>query len=291
MKLVTYLLNRESRLGAVRGEEIVDLTAVAPDMLSLIEAGPEALARAAEHVETAVPTLPLTEALLLAPIPIPRRNIMCLGLNYVEHAKESYNARGQETTIPDFPIVFTKATTAVTGPYAAIPYNPNVSTKIDWEAEMGLIIGRPGKNITPEEAINYIFGYTVINDVSARDLQVQHKQYFKGKSLDGSCPMGPWITTADEVPAPHTMDITSRVNGVIKQASNTSLMIFDVPSIIYHLSRGMTLLPGDVIATGTPSGVGFARNPPEFLGPGDVVECEVAGLGVLRNTLAEELAL
>ncbi|MCB8985504.1 MAG: fumarylacetoacetate hydrolase family protein [Ardenticatenaceae bacterium] len=289
MKLVTYQLDNKSYLGAVREQEIVDLTAVAPDMLSLIEGGPEVWARASDYAATAVSVLPLAGASLLAPIPVPRRNIMCLGLNYVEHAQESYTARGQETKIPDFPIVFTKATTAVTGPGAAIPYNPAVSDKIDWEAEMGVIIGRSGKNLSPDEAMAHVFGYTIINDVSARDLQVQHKQYFKGKSLDGSCPMGPWIITADELPDPHGLNISSRVNGVTKQSSNTSLMIFNVPAILYHLSRGMTLLPGDIIATGTPSGVGFARNPPEFLSPGDVVECEVEGVGVLRNILIQEL--
>ena len=288
MKLVTYQLHGVSRLGAVRDGAVVDLTAVAPDMLTLIESGAEGLAQAEAYAKTASPTLPLNEATLLAPIPMPRRNVMCLGLNYVEHAKESYTARGQETKIPDFPIVFTKATTAVTGPYAAIPYDTAVSTRIDWEAEMAVIIGRQGKNIRPEEAMAYVFGYTIINDVSARDLQTQHKQYFKGKSLDGSCPMGPWISTADEIPDPHQLAITSRVNGVTKQASNTRYMIFDIPAILYHLSRGMTLLPGDIIATGTPSGVGFARQPPEFLAPGDVVECEVEMLGVIRNTLAPE---
>ncbi len=288
MKLVTYQLHGVSRLGAVRDGAVVDLTAVAPDMLTLIESGAEGLAQAEAYAKTASPTLPLNEATLLAPIPMPRRNVMCLGLNYVEHAKESYTARGQETKIPDFPIVFTKATTAVTGPYAAIPYDTAVSTRIDWEAEMAVIIGRQGKNIRPEDAMHYVFGYTIINDVSARDLQTQHKQYFKGKSLDGSCPMGPWIITADEIPDPHQLAITSRVNGVTKQASNTRYMIFDIPAILYHLSRGMTLLPGDIIATGTPSGVGFARQPPEFLAPGDVVECEVEKLGVIRNTLAPE---
>jgi 2-keto-4-pentenoate hydratase/2-oxohepta-3-ene-1,7-dioic acid hydratase in catechol pathway len=288
VKLVTYQLHGVSRLGAVRDGAVVDLTAVAPDMLTLIESGAEGLAQAEAYAKTASPTLPLNEATLLAPIPMPRRNVMCLGLNYVEHAKESYTARGQETKIPDFPIVFTKATTAVTGPYAAIPYDTAVSTRIDWEAEMAVIIGRQGKNIRPEDAMHYVFGYTIINDVSARDLQTQHKQYFKGKSLDGSCPMGPWIITADEIPDPHQLAITSRVNGVTKQASNTRYMIFDIPAILYHLSRGMTLLPGDIIATGTPSGVGFARQPPEFLAPGDVVECEVEKLGVIRNTLAPE---
>jgi 2-keto-4-pentenoate hydratase/2-oxohepta-3-ene-1,7-dioic acid hydratase in catechol pathway len=146
-----------------------------------------------------------------------------------------------------------------------------------------VVIGRSGKNISEAEAMNYVFGYTVINDVSARDLQRQGKQYFKGKSLDGTCPMGPWIVTKDELPEPHTLRVTSRVNGETKQDSNTSKMIFNIPATIAYLSRGMTLLPGDIISTGTPSGVGFARTPPEFLQPGDVVECEVEQVGLIRN--------
>ncbi len=285
MKLVTYEFAGESRLGAVRDQAVIDLAHFAPDMLGFIDAGETVWAQAEAYVAEAAVTRPLTEVTLLAPIPNPRRNVMCLGLNYVEHVEESYTARGQTTQIPDFPIVFTKATTAVNGPYATIPFDTAVSTRIDWEAEMAFIIGRHGKNISPEEAMTYVFGYTIINDISARDLQSQHKQYFKGKSLDGSCPMGPWIVTPHDLRDPHNLAITSRVNGVTKQASNTRYMIFNIPTIIYHLSRGMTLLPGDIIATGTPSGVGFARQPPEYLAPGDVVECEVEGLGVIRNSL------
>jgi 2-keto-4-pentenoate hydratase/2-oxohepta-3-ene-1,7-dioic acid hydratase in catechol pathway len=220
---------------------------------------------------------------LLAPIPVPPRNVMCLGLNYIEHAEESYTAQGKDVTLPEVPIVFTKATTSVIGPYDPIPWDPAVSDKLDWEAELGVVIGRSGKNISEAEAMDYVFGYTVINDVSARDLQRQGKQFFKGKSLDGSCPMGPWIVTADELSNPHALRITSRVNGRIKQDSDTGKMIFNVPAIIAYLSRGMTLLPGDIISTGTPSGVGFARTPPEFLRPGDLVECEVEQVGLIRN--------
>jgi len=153
--------------------------------------------------------------------------------------------------------------------------------------ELAVVIGRRGKNISAAEALDYVFGYTVINDVSARDLQTAYGgQFFKGKSLDGSCPMGPWIVTADEIPDPHALTLSCRVNGVTKQESTTADMIFNIPTAIEFLSRGMTLEPGDVIATGTPSGVGFARTPPEFLKPGDVVECEVEGIGVIRNTIA-----
>jgi 2-keto-4-pentenoate hydratase/2-oxohepta-3-ene-1,7-dioic acid hydratase in catechol pathway len=211
---------------------------------------------------------------------------MCLGLNYTEHAAESYTAQGKEVTLPEIPIVFTKATTSVTGPYDPIPFDAAVSDKLDWEAELAVVIGRQGKNIPEAAAMDYVFGYTVLNDVSARDLQRQGKQFFKGKSLDGSCPMGPWIVTAEELPDPHVLRITSRVNGDAKQDSNTDKMIFNIPAIIAYLSRGMTLQPGDIIATGTPSGVGFARTPPEFLQPGDVVECEIEQIGTIRNEVS-----
>ena len=161
--------------------------------------------------------------------------------------------------------------------------DPAVSVEVDWEAELAVIIGKTGKNVREEEAMNYVFGYTVLNDITARDLQRQHKQYFKGKSIDGYCPMGPWIVTADEVADPQRLPIRLRVNGVVKQEANTSMMIFSIRQIIAILSRGMTLEPGDIIATGTPSGVGFARNPPEFLKAGDIMETEVEGIGTMRN--------
>jgi 2-keto-4-pentenoate hydratase/2-oxohepta-3-ene-1,7-dioic acid hydratase in catechol pathway len=171
----------------------------------------------------------------------------------------------------------------VTGPYGSIPFDAAVSDQLDWEAELAVVIGRSGKNIPESEAMDYVFGYTVANDVSARDLQRQGKQFFKGKSLDGTCPMGPWIVTTAELTDPHNLRITSRVNGETKQDSNTDKMIFNIPATIAYLSRGMTLLPGDIISTGTPSGVGFARTPPEFLQPGDVVECEIEQIGTIRN--------
>lgn len=225
----------------------------------------------------------LDEVQLAAPIPRSRRNIMCLGLNYADHAQETAALRGRPGDAPDYPIFFTKAPTTVNGPFGDIIIDPAVSTAVDWEAELGVIIGKTGKNIRAEDALDYVFGYTIINDVTARDLQSRHKQYFKGKSIDGYCPMGPWIVTADEIPDPQKLTVRLRVNGMTKQDGNTSMMIFSVREIIASLSLGMTLEAGDIIATGTPSGVGFARNPPEYLQPGDVMETEIEGIGMMRN--------
>jgi 2-keto-4-pentenoate hydratase/2-oxohepta-3-ene-1,7-dioic acid hydratase in catechol pathway len=254
-------------------------------MLGLIRGGEASLARARE-AQTAGPSLPLDPSVLMAPIPEPRRNIFCLGWNYADHSKEAAHLRGKETKLPERPVFFTKLTTTANGAYSDVLVDPKVSEQNDWEVELGVVIGKGGKDIARSEAMAHIFGYLVINDVSARDVQTAHgKQFFKGKSLDGYCPMGPWIVTADEVPDPHALDLRCRVNGVTKQEGNTRDLIFDIPAIIEWLSLGLTLLPGDIIATGTPSGVGFARTPPEYLQPGDVVECEVEGLGCLRNRI------
>ena len=283
MKLVTFNHSGNVNVGLVRGDQVINLSTVAQNMTSLIEMYSGSFEQLRDQIEPIFGGIPLENVELLAPIPGPRRNVMCLGLNYAEHAEEHYAASGRHTELPEYPIVFTKAPTSINGPYDDIPYDPTVTQELDWEVELAVIIGRKGKNIAVEEAMEYVFGYSVLNDVSARDLQRRHKQFFKGKSLDGTCPMGPWIVTADELTEPHNLRVTSRVNGIVKQDSNTAMMIFDVPSIIHHLSCGMTLLPGDIIATGTPSGVGFARQPPEFLQIGDIVECEVEGIGIIRN--------
>jgi 2-keto-4-pentenoate hydratase/2-oxohepta-3-ene-1,7-dioic acid hydratase in catechol pathway len=291
MKLVTYVLGSHVSIGAVHERGIIDLAALAPDMLSLIAAGSVGLDRARAAVASAsgrsTAVIPIDSVTLLAPIPKPQRNIMCLGLNYAEHAKESAEARGREYKQHQHPVFFTKATHTINRHEGAIPFDAAVSEQIDWEAELGVIISRSGKNIPIEEAYNHVFGYTCTNDVSARDLQANHSQFFKGKSLDGACPMGPWIVTADEIPDPQHLQVTCRVNGEVKQNANTEVMIFRIPDIIAILSRGMTLDAGDIIATGTPSGVGFARKPPEFLKPGDVVEVEIEKIGVLRNRVGE----
>lgn len=283
MKLVTFENLDSTRIGAVTAKGIVDLSAIAADMLSLIRLGAEGLSRAAALVETADKFITLSEVKLLAPIPYPRRNVMCLGLNYAEHAEESLQAKGVKVALPEYPMIFTKGTNSINGPYDDIPYDASISEEIDWEVELGVVLGQSGKNISVAEAMNHVFGYTVLNDISARDLQWKHQQFFKGKSLDGCCPIGPWIVTADEVDEPHNLNVSCRVNGVVKQNSNTRHMIFNIAETIRHLSSGMTLLPGDIIATGTPSGVGFARKPPEFLKAGDLVECEVEGVGKISN--------
>ncbi len=227
----------------------------------------------------------LSDIQLAAPIPRPRKNLMCLGWNYAEHAKETAIIRGQDTKAPEYPVIFTKAPTTVNSPYGNIIIDPQVSVEIDWEAELAVIIGNGGKNISEEDAMSHVFGYSVLNDVTARDLQSRHKQFFKGKSIDGYCPMGPWIVTADEIEDPQQLEVRLRVNGITKQEGNTSMMVFPIRTIIAVLSQGMTLEPGDIIATGTPSGVGFTRNPPEFLKDGDVMETEVEGIGILRNVV------
>ncbi|MEZ4593829.1 MAG: fumarylacetoacetate hydrolase family protein [Chloroflexota bacterium] len=282
MKFVRYELNgRSPQIGLVVDNELIDLSGVAPSMHAVINLSEEGMAMIAQHANSS-PRIPLADVKLLAPL-LPRRNVMCLGKNYADHAREMQTAQNEPIELPKFPVIFTKATTSVSGPYDPIPFDPHVSEDVDWEVELAVIIGKEGKNIPAEQAMAYVFGYTVLNDVTARDLQRQGKQFFKGKSLDGYCPTGPWIITRDELPNPHDLDVRCLVNGVEKQASNTRNMIFDIPFTIAYLSRGMTLLPGDIIATGTPDGVGAARTPPEFLRPGDVLTSIVEGVGELRN--------
>ena len=212
--------------------------------------------------------------------------MFCVGWNYLEHFEEGAKARPHVQDMPAHPAFFTKAPTAVNGPFDPIPLHANVTEKLDWEVELGVVIGRGGRDIAEADAMKHIYGYAVINDVSAREVQRQHgQQWFKGKSLDGTCPMGPWIVTSDEVPDPHALRVTCRLNGVVKQDASTAQMYFRIPRIIAELSAGLTLEPGDVISTGTPAGVGHARTPPEFMRAGDVLETEVEGIGALRNRI------
>ncbi len=301
MRLATFRDEAGTRIGVVRGQRIVDLARAAllageepppelRDMQALIEGGATALRRVHALVDgtPAETGLPLDGVELLAPIPRPRKNVFCLGRNYAEHAAESLRAIGQEVKLPSYPNVFTKAPTAITGPFAEIPYDAAVSPELDWEVELTVVIGRSGRHIAKAGALAYVFGYTVLNDVSARDIQNKPGvQFFQGKSVDAASPVGPVIVTADEIPDPQRLRLQLRLNGEVKQNDTTANMLFDIATIIETLSRVLTLEPGDLIATGTPSGVGFARTPPEFLKPGDVMESEVEGIGTLRNRVVD----
>jgi 2-keto-4-pentenoate hydratase/2-oxohepta-3-ene-1,7-dioic acid hydratase in catechol pathway len=265
----------------VRGQEVAALDGMASDMLSLIDAGSQGLAQAQQAADAATNWQPLDRVTLLAPIPRPRQNVVCVGLNYVAHAVESDRARGREHKLPSAPVFFTKAVTAVAAPSGEFMLDGQATAQLDYEAELAFVIGRSGKNISRADALGYVFGYMVGNDISARDLQARHQQFFKGKSLDGSCPLGPWIVTADEIPDPAALTVRLRVNGELRQESGVHDLIFDVPTLIEHLSLGMTLEAGKIVLTGTPAGVGLGFTPPRFLQAGDVVETEIDGIGKL----------
>lgn len=257
---------------------------LAETLEEFIETGEEGLLNLAKLLESngkdkSVDPIPLSEVQLDVPFH-PRRNILCVGKNYQEHVREF--DQNKNAANPAAPIFFTKATTSVIGPDEEIDSHPDVTSQVDYEGELGVIIGKRGTDIAPEDAMKYVYGYTIINDVTARDLQKTHVQWFRGKSLDTFCPMGPTILVGGW-PAPFT--IYTRVNGHLRQEGNTSDLIFSIPKLISTLSAGMTLLPGDVIATGTPKGVGMGLNPPEFLKKGDVVEITIDPIGTLRNTV------
>jgi len=289
MKLATYLDGRP-RVGAVVDGGVVDLSGRFGSMLELIEGGGEALEEARAVAAGSGPAARLDEVRLLAPIPRPRRNVFCMGWNYLTHFEEGRGRReGQGEELPEYPTFFDKPTTTVIGPHDDIPFDPNFSEKIDYEAELAVVIGRSGRSIPAGEAMDHVFGYTAANDVTARDVQRRHGgQWLKGKGMDGSCPLGPWIVTADEIPDVQNLQVQCRVNGVQKQNSNTRFMVFPVARLIEELSLAMTLLPGDVLLTGTPEGVGYARTPPEFLRPGDEVTVYVEGVGEISNRVVEK---
>ena len=292
MKLITYELAGAVRLGLIDPQAGMvhplseHETAFGNDMVALIKH------RAAHNDSPQIESsgVAVENVKLLAPIPRPTKNIFCVGKNYYEHAQE-FTQSGFDATskrgdnVPDNPIIFTKAPTTVTAPGDDVPCHSDVSAQLDYEAELAVIIGTGGRGIAKAEAFDHVFGYTITNDVTARDLQLKHRQWFIGKSLDGSCPMGPWIASADEIDA-ENLSIRCWINGELRQEANSRDLIFDIPTLIETISAGIRLEPGDIISTGTPAGVGIGFDPPRFLAPGDVMKIEIDGLGTLQNRIA-----
>lgn len=310
MRLVTFLRLGDPRLGAVVDERVIDLNAayrhfqkgahtlraqelaaaiLPPDMLGFLEGGNPALMAAREVLQQVVNAdstaladkgilYPLKSVTLKAPVPRPTKLIL-VGLNYRDHADEA------KMKIPEVPTLFSKYASSIIGPGETIRV-PTVSDKIDYEGEFAFVIGKRGKNISKDRALDYVAGYTIMNDVSCRDYQMKTTQWMVGKTFDTFAPMGPCLVLKDEIPDPHSLDLTLQLNGQVMQHSNTRNLIFNVPDLIAYMSQVFTLEPGDVISTGTPSGVGFARKPPVLLKPGDTVRIEISGLGILENPVA-----
>lgn len=300
MRLVTYRasVEAEARLGAISGSLVVDLqrlgaatnTPLPSTMLEFIDLGPNAVTVASNLIAAAnglfpvgVAT-PLANAKLLAPIPRPRKNIFGIGLNYTEHVAESARSLDTSADLPRQPVIFSKPPTTVVGPGDPIVHNAKITQQLDWEVELAAVIGVAAKGVAREDALAHVFGYTVLIDMSARDCR-RAGQWIYSKGQDTFAPMGPCIVTADEIPDPQTLDLSLSVNGVQKQSSNTAYMLFKVDELIADISQGITLEPGDIIATGTPAGVGAGLDPQEWLWPGDTIEAEVQGIGRLRHAV------
>ncbi len=292
MRLATFVHQGRRRVGAVSDDglsvrpcRLDDAASAQAGMLQLIEAAARGGALPSPEGEA----LPIDDVQLEAPLPLPRRNLFCVGRNYHAHARELRDTvfKASNASTEAWPIVFTKVPETVV-PHLADVRLPGaaISSQIDYEAELAIVIGKAGRNITREAALSHVFGYTIVNDVTARDVQMRHQQWDLGKSFDSFCPMGPWIVTADQLDGTDTR-VRCWVNGELRQDARTTDLIFDLPTLIETCSRGITLLPGDVIATGTPAGVGMGMNPPRWLQHGDVVRIEIDGIGILQNRFVE----
>lgn len=286
MKLITYRQNGAEHVGALTEDGTGVLPLPVPDMNTLIETMTLTDLRSAVAAAERGSALALSDVELLAPIPRPRQDVLCLGMNYLAHAEEAarYSADAFRKERP-VAVYFSKRVSEAGKPDGVIPRHAGLTDRLDYEAELAVVLGRTARDVKAADAADCIFGYTVLNDVSARDLQTGHKQWYFGKSLDGATPMGPVLVTADEIAYPPALEITCRVNGELRQQSNTSLLITSIGQILEELTAGMTLLPGTIIATGTPAGVGMGFDPPKFLQSGDVVECAIEGIGSLRSTV------
>ena len=294
MRLVTYEIEHREGLGVMSrdGKWIFPLRSMDMDyktMQQLIENISESEKQLLEYMSSQDPykirgAAPIEEVKLLAPIPHPRQDVICLGINYMDHAEESARFKKEEFNGErPYAVYFSKRVNQAVNPGDGIPSHSDIVKDLDYEAEMAVIIGKEASHVPENQVKDYIFGYTIINDVSARTIQNRHKQWYFGKSLDGFLPMGPCIATVDELEFPPKVQVQSRVNGELRQNENTSRLLFGVAYIVSELSQGMTLKPGTIIATGTPPGVGMGFNPPKFLKPGDVVECSVEGIGSITN--------
>jgi 2-keto-4-pentenoate hydratase/2-oxohepta-3-ene-1,7-dioic acid hydratase in catechol pathway len=290
MRLVSYRTGTGgTRLGAQTAAGVRDLSAMlghGAGVATVAAMSPSDRAALAAKIDA----LPLADsATLAAPIPRPARNIFCVGKNYYEHAKEfagsGFDATAKEV-VPELPVVFTKQPTAVIGPGDAIPAHLDDTNSVDYEGELAVVIGQGGRGIAKADAMDHVFGYTIVNDVTSRVLQQKHRQWAIGKGIDGFCPMGPAVVTADEAGDPGALQLRTWVNGELRQDAPVKDLIFDIPTLIATLSRYITLEPGDIIATGTPAGVGIGFSPPKFLKSGDVVRIEISGIGVLENAVA-----
>lgn len=301
MKLVTYRINHTaSSLGFIEGDMIIDAeklghiksSPLPNTMLEFIDLGTDGISKATNLINTATKeqlqecSIPLANATLMAPIPKPRKNIFGIGLNYTEHVAESARTLDTSKDLPQQPVIFSKPPTTVTGPNTNIIHNQKITKQLDYEVELAVILGKGGKNIPKDKAMDHVYGYTVINDISARDCR-RSGQWIVSKGQDTFAPMGPVLVTRDEIADPHNLNLRLTVNGVEKQNSNTKFMLFNISDLIHDLSTVFTLEEGDIIATGTPAGVGAGRDPQEFMWPGDVVEATVEGIGTLRNTIVD----
>lgn len=292
MKFITYRLDGRDHPGLWLDDgQVVDLSAIAPTLVEIIAGGDQALAAARELAGTGA-RIDAGRVELQAPIPRPGKNVFCVGRNYLDHIIEGAKVRGENVPalgadVPKYPTFFTKAPTTVNRTGGAVRLDSRLTRLLDWECELAVVIGKGGRDIPADQAYGHVFGYTVVNDITARDLQKRHGQFFKGKTLDGTCPMGPWIVDAAEIGDPTTLVLSLTVNGQEKQRAPASQMIFDIPAIIASLSEGLTLEPGDIIATGTPSGTGFAMDPPQRLQDGDVVVASIDRIGDLESRIVE----
>jgi 2-keto-4-pentenoate hydratase/2-oxohepta-3-ene-1,7-dioic acid hydratase in catechol pathway len=295
MRLVTFSDAKGMRVGVHDRESdtIVDLSAASRlprDMTGFVALGRNGIQRARRAVKAAKERIPAASVKIHAPFPRPAKNILCVGKNYYDHAREfhasGFDASAGKDAIPELPIMFTKWPNSVSAPGEPIPTANDYTDSTDYEGELTVVIGEGGRNISKERAYDHVYGYTIVNDVTARTLQNRHKQWFLGKSLDGYCPMGPCVVTADEIDDVTQLRLVTTVNGEVRQDAHVSQLIFDIPTLIETLSRVMTLEPGDLIATGTCAGVGIGFDPPKFLKPGDVVAITIEPIGTLQNPVS-----